>query len=134
MTTNKQQRLRLHQSLERQIGEEMAGVLMSSLPPFDWNQVATKDDLKVFATRDEMNLKFADMNVRFVELNATTEIGLANLRTEIASHQEKNVASIEGLRADFQKSLRSNTARIMTLMVACFGLLCTYFGVLFSRI
>ena len=61
MTTNEQQRLRLHQSLERQIGEEMAGVLMSSLPPFDWNQVATKDDLKAFATRDEISVQFADL-------------------------------------------------------------------------
>ena len=134
MTTDEQQRLRLHQSLERQIGEDMAGVLMSSLPPFDWNQVATKDDLKVFATRDEMNLKFgdmnlrfADMNVKFAEVNATTEVGLANLRTEIASHQEKNVSAIKGLQAEFQKSLRINTATIMTLLVGCFG-------VLFSRI
>ena len=62
MTTNEQQRLRLHQSLERQIGEEMAGVLMSSLPPFDWNQVATKDDLKAFATRDEISVQFANLN------------------------------------------------------------------------
>ncbi len=127
MTTNEQQRLRLHQSLERQIGEEMAGVLMSSLPPFDWNQVATKDDLKAFATRDEMNLKFADIDIKFAELNATTEVGLANLRTEIASHQEKNVSAIKGLQAEFQKSLRINTATIMTLLVGCFG-------VLFSRI
>ncbi|MFM8650219.1 MAG: hypothetical protein ACKODY_10725 [Actinomycetota bacterium] len=68
MTINEQQRVRLHQSLERQIGEEMAGLLMSSLPPFDWNQIATKDDLKVFATREEINIKFAQIETKFAEM------------------------------------------------------------------
>ena len=105
MTTNEQQRLRLHQSLERQIGEEMAGVLMSSLPPFDWNQVATKDDLKVFATRDEMNLKFAEMNTK-----------------------------VSDLRGSFEKALRINTQVAVGATLTCFGILFGCFGFLFMRI
>ncbi len=94
MTFNESQRIQLHQALGRQIGEEMAGVLMSSLPPFDWNQVATKDDLKVFATRDEMNVKFAE------------------LRLEIAE-----------LRAELHNSLRSNTLTMVGLNFAIGSLL-----------
>jgi hypothetical protein len=105
MTSHEQQRLRLHQSLERQIGEDMAGVLMSSLPPFDWNQVATKDDLKVFATRDEMNLKFAEVN-----------------------------ATISDLGRSFEKSLRVTTQIMAGAMLTCFGILFTCFGILFTRI
>ena len=79
MTFNESQRIQLHQALGRQIGEEMAGVLMSSLPPFDWNQIATKEDLKVFATRDEMNVKFAELRVELhksLRSNTLTMVGL----------------------------------------------------------
>lgn len=98
MTFNESQRIQLHQALGRQIGEEMAGVLMSSLPPFDWNQVATKDDLKVFATRDEMNVKFAELR--------------GELRSEIAE-----------LRVELHNSLRSNTLTMVGLNFAIGSLL-----------
>lgn len=93
MTINEQQRVRLHQSLERQIGEDMAGLLMSSLPPFDWNQIATKDDLKVFATREEINVKFAQIETKFAEM-----------------------------RTEFHKTLRLHIAANMGLMVTFMGI------------
>ena len=100
MTINEQQRVRLHQSLERQIGEDMAGLLMSSLPPFDWNQIATKDDLKVFATREEINIKFAEMDIKFAQI----ETKFAEMRTE------------------FHKTLRLHLAANMGLMVTFMGI------------
>jgi hypothetical protein len=98
MTFNESQRIQLHQALGRQIGDEMAGVLMSSLPPFDWNQVATKDDLKAFATRDEMNVKFAE------------------LRGDLTSE-------VFDLRVELYKSLRSNTLTMVGLNFAIGSLL-----------
>jgi hypothetical protein len=105
MTFNESQRIQLHQALGRQIGEEMAGVLMSSLPPFDWSQVATKDDLKAFATRDEMNVKFAE------------------LRTEMAALRGDLTSEVSDLRVELYKSLRSNTLTMVGLNFAIGSLL-----------
>lgn len=93
MTINEQQRLGLHNALASQIGGDMAGVLMSSLPPFDWNQVATKDDLRNLPTRDEMNMKFAGTDVKFAEIR--TEI--ANLRTEMQKGFRVAMTTVIGL-------------------------------------
>jgi hypothetical protein len=85
MTINEQQRLRLHNALESQIGEDMAGVLMSSLPPFDWNQVATKDDLQNLPTRDEMNMKFAELHGDFQKSMKATVFMLFGLNIALGS-------------------------------------------------
>lgn len=122
MTINEQQRVRLHQSLERQIGEDMAGLLMSSLPPFDWNQIATKDDLKVFATREEINVKFAEMDVKFTELRAESNVKFAELRAEIAEHEKETIRMISRTREDINHALRNNLLAIMGLMVTFMGI------------
>jgi hypothetical protein len=103
MTINEPQRLRLHNALESQIGGDMAGVLMSSLPPFDWNQVATKDDLQNLPTRDEMNMKFAGTDVKF----AGMDVKFAEIRTEIAD-----------LRTEMQKGFRVAITTVIGLNIA----------------
>ena len=116
MTFNESQRIQLHQALGRQIGEEMAGVLMSSLPPFDWNQVATKDDLKVFATRDEMNVKFAEIRTEMAQLRGGITADMAELRGGITSKMAE-------LRVELHNSLRSNTLTMVGLNFAIGSLL-----------
>ena len=93
MTINEQQRLRLHNALGSQIGEDMAGVLMNSLPPFDWDQVATKDDLRNLPTRDEMNMKFAEMDVKF----AGMDVKFAEIRTEMQKGFRVAITTVIGL-------------------------------------
>jgi hypothetical protein len=45
MTVTEESRHRLHQALDRTIGEEEATTLMEHLPPVGWADVATKTDL-----------------------------------------------------------------------------------------
>jgi hypothetical protein len=85
MTINEQQRLGLHNALASQIGGDMAGVLMSSLPPFDWSQVATKDDLRNLPTRDEMNMKFAELRGDFQKSMKATVFMLFGLNIALGS-------------------------------------------------
>ena len=93
MTINEPQRLRLHNALGSQIGEDMAGVLMNSLPPFDWDQVATKDDLRNLPTRDEMNMKFAGTDVKF----AGMDVKFAEIRTEMQKGFRVAITTVIGL-------------------------------------
>ena len=100
MTINEQQRLRLHNALGSQIGEDMAGVLMNSLPPFDWDQVATKDDLRNLPTRDEMNMKFAEMEVKFAGMDvkfAGMDVKFAEIRTEMQKGFRVAITTVIGL-------------------------------------
>ena len=51
MNPSEFQRLNLRESLTTAIGPESTEVLMSSLPPFDWTRIATKDDLEAMEGR-----------------------------------------------------------------------------------
>ena len=127
MTFNESQRIQLHQALGRQIGEEMAGVLMSSLPPFDWNQVATKDDLKVFATRDEMNVKFAEIRTEMAELRGEVAAEMETFRgvitSDMAALRGELTSKMGDLRVELYNSLRSNTLTMVGLNFAIGSLL-----------
>ena len=46
MPASEEKRLALRNRMIEVLGEEEAEVLMESLPPFDWHQLATKDDIK----------------------------------------------------------------------------------------
>ena len=50
MAEGEQERFELLNSLIEVHGEDVARKLMDSLPPFSWDQVATKDDLKALST------------------------------------------------------------------------------------
>jgi len=63
MTSREQRRFRLRAALGEQLGDEVAEDLMDSLPPFDWTQIATKDDIK------RLELRFDATDQRFVSMN-----------------------------------------------------------------
>jgi hypothetical protein len=81
MTADEQARHRLHQRLDDVLGHDEAGTLMSSLPPIDWTQLATRDDLLVLRTelggfrtelggfRIELDGFRAEVDRRFVEVD-----------------------------------------------------------------
>ena len=79
MPASEQKRLALRNRLIEVLGEEEAEVLMESLPPFDWHQLATKDDIKgthkaIDALgenlRTEMDGRFAMVEAEFKMLRA----------------------------------------------------------------
>ena len=57
MNPSEFQRLNLRESLTTAIGPENTEVLMSSLPPFDWTRIATKDDLEAMEGRLTLRLE-----------------------------------------------------------------------------
>ena len=60
MPVTDRERLDLHRKLEATLGTKEADTLMAHLPPVTWQDVATKDDLRVlgFEIRAEMERGF----------------------------------------------------------------------------
>ena len=86
MAPSKAQRLQLYEELVKKFGDEPAMTLMESLPPVDWHELATKDDLA--ALEERVNARFEVVDARFdalrVELGARIDTGLAGVRGEVA--------------------------------------------------
>lgn len=68
MTVDDRTRLNVHRKLEAVLGAEEADTLMAHLPPVTWQDVATKDDLRVLGA----------------EIRTELHTGLADVRTEIS--------------------------------------------------
>lgn len=51
MSTNEQHRHQLRTDLQRVLSEKSVNTLMTSLPPFDWDQMVTKTDLERLEVR-----------------------------------------------------------------------------------
>ena len=75
MTPGRAQRLQLYEELVKEFGDEPAMTLMESLPPVDWHELATKDDLAALEER---------VNARFEVVDARIGTGLAGVRGEVA--------------------------------------------------
>ena len=67
MAVDDRTRLNLHRKLETVLGPEEADTLMAHLPPTTWQDIATKDDLRVLAA----------------ELRTELRVGNADIRTEL---------------------------------------------------
>ena len=74
MTSHEQRRFRMRASLGEQLGDEVAEDLMDSLPPFDWTQIATKDDIRRLEARlDGMDHRFVSVDQRFEAIDQRFE-------------------------------------------------------------
>ena len=76
MAPSKAQRLQLYEELVKKFGDEPAMTLMESLPPVDWHELATKDDLAALEER---------VNARFEVVDARIDTGLGGVRGEVAA-------------------------------------------------
>ena len=63
MPPGEAQRLQLYEQLVKEFGDEPAMTLMESLPPVDWHELATKDDLA--ALEERVNARFEVVDARF---------------------------------------------------------------------
>jgi len=140
MAAGEGERFELLNRLIEALGEDAAHKLMDALPPFSWDQIATKDDLNALATAitakfDQVDAQFKSINAQFESVNAQFEMVAAefvNLRGEIA----KEVAGLSikigaldssfskkigGLDSSFSKKITDQT-RIMVTMIGGFSL------------
>ncbi len=121
MAEGEQERFELLNSLIEVHGEDVARKLMDSLPPFSWDQVATKDDLKALSTAitakfDQVDAQFTAVAAEFVNLRGEISKVEGNLFKEIAGLSIK----IGKLDSSFSKKITEQT-RVMVLTMAGFS-------------
>ena len=114
MAEGEQERFELLNSLIEVHGEDVARKLMDSLPPFSWDQVATKDDLKALSTA--ITAKFDQVDAQFTAVAAE----FVNLRGEIAKEVAGLSIKIGELDSSFSKKITEQT-RVMVLTMAGFS-------------
>lgn len=92
----------LYNDLERAIGERSAGTLMTSLPPVEWGDLATKADLDagLVSVRKDMAAEFKLVRLEMAQLGT-------ELRTEIAQQG----AELRGEIAQLGTELRGEMAQ-----------------------
>ena len=106
MPASERQRLMLRNRLIEILGEQEADILMESLPPVYWHDLATKDDMKAAQdARDALEDRLlTEMNGKFVGFAANVHGEFANVHGEFANvHGEfANVrAEFANVRAEF---------------------------------
>ena len=94
MAEGEQERFELLNSLIEVHGEDVARKLMDSLPPFSWDQVATKDDLKALSTAitakfDQVDAQFTAVAAEFVNLRGEISKEVAGLSIKIGQLDSK---------------------------------------------
>ena len=114
MAPSKAQRLQLYEELVKKFGDEPAMTLMESLPPVDWHELATKDDLA--ALEERVNAKFEVVDARFdalrVELGARIDTGLTGLGAKIDTGLTGLGAKIDTGLADLRGETKLDMARL----------------------
>jgi hypothetical protein len=85
VSVTEESRHRLHQALDRTIGEEEATTLMEHLPPVGWADVATKTDLDHLRTSTKTDLDHLRTTTKtdLDHLEERLELRFALLRTDI---------------------------------------------------
>ncbi len=123
MVMTNTERATLYSALADAIGQEEAETLMEQFPPWGWDQVTTKDDLKVLgagfaAALAETN---AAITAGLAETNAAITAGLAETNAAItAGLAETNAALTAGL-AEANAASTSGLAETNAAMKAGFA-------------
>lgn len=109
MATTQAQRASLYSALAELMGTEDAETLMEQLSPSGWDNVATKDDLKVLTAT--FTAALAEMKVAFTdalsETNTAMQAGFAQAateRAEIIKGLSEGLAKAATERAELVKS------------------------------
>ena len=93
MTMIETKRQNVIKQLTETIGEEAAAALMESIPPFDWHQIATKDDLAnaLQALTAEVSGQFAHVHGEIKRVEGELSIAIAE-QTAVHSTQMQSLA------------------------------------------
>ena len=110
MAEGEQERFELLNSLFEVHGEDVARKLMDSLPPFSWDQLATKDDLNALSTAitakfDQVDAQFTAVAAEFVNLRGEISKEVAGLSIKIGELDSKFSTKIGELDSKFTTKL-----------------------------
>lgn len=139
-----ERRYRLHRKLEETLGDEEAATLMEHLPPYPWDKLAMKEDVKRAAEdlRREVTIEIRRLDekidTRFDSLEATTKALHASLEanteSRYASLDEKTEIRFAALNEkmdtfvtakEFHNTIRVHTLGLVSTSVALFGIAMT---------
>ena len=121
MAVDERARLRLAEVAKRVFGDEAAITLMELLPPVGWADVATKHDLAHLET--VMNLQLEAVERRFDVVDGRFDVveqrfGAVDGRFDGV---DGRLDRIESRVDDLAREIRTQTWKLMTLMVAVVG-------------
>ena len=122
MPASEQKRLALRNRLIEVLGREEAEVLMESLPPFDWHQLATKNDVFALKGDIEANRTAIEANRTAIEaseqrLRTEMHAGFANIRSETASEFKALRAENKEFRGEISLQLARQTRTMVFTML-----------------
>lgn len=116
MPPTEAQRLSLRTRLVEVLGEPATTVLMESMPPIDYADLATKADLE--ALRSDIDAHFAairvDTDARFAMVDARFVAITAKLRGEMAGLR----GDMTGLRGELRSDMASLTRTLVATQIA----------------
>ena len=110
MPTAEKERLALYEQLNSTLGPEPAETLMEYLPPQKWADLATKEDLRLFAKelRADMQTGFARMETKFAQIDgqfAQVESKFAQMESKFAQQTRTTVLALAGFAATIWASM-----------------------------
>ena len=106
MSVSETRRLQLYETLIDRLGDKPAATLMDFLPPGGWENVATKDDLRLLEER------FAGLHDRIDALDSKIDNSLTGLRGEMEAGLGGLQGSIDALDSKIDNSLTGVHSRI----------------------
>ncbi len=112
MSAGEEKRLTLLSRLTEAIGADAARAIMESLPPMQWNQLATKDDLK--ALEERLVTRF---NGEFAKINGEMNGGFAKINGEMNGEFAKVRGEIKDLRGSISLEISKQTRTLVFTMV-----------------
>ncbi len=112
MSTGEEERLTLLSRLTEAIGADAARTIMESLPPMQWDQLATKDDLK--ALEERLVTRF---NGEFAKINGEMNGGFAKINGEMNGEFAKVRGEINDLRGSISLEIAKQTRTLVFTMV-----------------
>ena len=123
MPASEQQRLMLRNRLIEILGEEEAEVLMDSLPPVHWHDLATKEDMKAAQeARDALEHRLhTELNGRFAAFAAEVRGEFANVYAEFKTLRAENTQFQGEMALLFAKQTRTMVFTMLGLAVPILG-------------
>ena len=103
MSPTEDDRRELYGELRELLSERSTRTLMDSLPPMDWNELATKTDVELLGRelraemgelRTDVRVEIGEVRTELGELRAEMIEGFGEVRTQMASF-ERQLASFE---------------------------------------
>ena len=121
MTVDERTRLRIRQwFLQQMDDEEMADAIMESMPPVDWSDLATKQDLAL--TTRELRSEMGQLRVEMGELRVELKTEMGELRfdmTELRSDMgelrvelKNEMGDLRSEMGDLRSDLKGDIAKI----------------------